>query len=58
MPNIPNPVMPFGKFKYDNISDINVEYLDWLIGQDWLEDPLKSDIEEHLKHRPEWERME
>lgn len=50
-------VMPFGKHKGEELQDIPVAYLDWLIGQDWLKPDLKETIEDHLQGRPEWQRM-
>ena len=53
----PDPIMPFGKHKGKCASDCPVEYLDWLIGQDWLGPELKADIEAHLETRAEWHRL-
>lgn len=56
----PNPVIPFGKYKGNYASDIPVEYLDWLIGQDWFVDKFAELCEEvtlHLKNRPDWQSM-
>jgi len=44
----------FGKYKGERLADIDVRYLDWLIGCDWLRDPLKKTITEHLRGRAEW----
>lgn len=52
-----DPIIPFGKHKGLHCSDIDVSYLDWLIGQDWLRPELKEQIEAHLETRPEWDRM-
>jgi uncharacterized protein (DUF3820 family) len=38
-------LMPFGKYKGKTLGDIcddDVLYLDFLIGQDWLREPLKT----------------
>lgn len=43
-----NIIMPFGKYLNKRLDDIPLKYLDWLIGQSWLSDPLKTDIEEYL----------
>ena len=51
------PVLSFGKHKGCAISEVPVNYLDWLIGQHWLEDDLKFQIEEYLKNDSEWQRM-
>lgn len=53
----PNPIIPFGKHAGKYASDIDVEYLDWLIGQDWLHKDLEKQIVAHLKTRPEWLNM-
>lgn len=54
-----DPILPFGKHKGEYASDVPVSYLDWLIGQDWMDEKpeLKESIEEHLRGRPEWHRM-
>jgi uncharacterized protein (DUF3820 family) len=51
--------MPFGKHKGESLEDIPVEYLDWLIGQDWMDEKpaLKKIITDHLSERPEWQQM-
>lgn len=54
---VPDPILPFGIHKGEAASDVPVEYLDWLIGQDWLRPELKRQIEDHLRSRPEWERL-
>lgn len=45
--------IPFGKFINHTIeelseSDDGLLYLDWLIGQTWLKDPLKRKLEEFM----------
>jgi uncharacterized protein (DUF3820 family) len=56
---MPDPIVPFGKFKGKRCSEIeDVKYLDWLIGQDWLLSDLKSQITAHLKTRPEWRELD
>jgi uncharacterized protein (DUF3820 family) len=58
MPFEEDIVMPFGKHKGKTISECPVEYLDWLIGQDWMEcRDLKADILKYLEGCPEWKRM-
>lgn len=52
-----DPILPFGKHKGQKVSDVPVEYLDWLIGQSWLNADLRELIEAHLKDRPEWHRL-
>lgn len=47
------PRMPFGKHKGKFLSDVETEYLDWLIGRD-LRDPLKTNVLNELKSRDEW----
>jgi len=53
--------MPFGKYKGFAISECPVDYLDWLIGQAWFEQPewkdLKEEIEKFLENCPEWQRL-
>ena len=54
-----DPVMPFGEHEGERLSQIDVEYLDWLIGQDkWLHPDLRKEIEDHLETRPEWRSMD
>jgi len=52
--------IPFGKHKGRAISECPVDYLDWLIGRDWMDEKfssLKEDIEDFLRSSPEWQRM-
>ena len=60
MEDMPDPVIPFGKHKGNYASDIDVEYLDWLIGQDWFVEKfadLEEEVAKHLQSRPEWQNM-
>ena len=57
MNETPDPIIPFGKHKGNYASDIDVKYLDWLIGQEWLNPKLENEILAHLKTRDEWKRM-
>lgn len=52
-----DPVIPFGKHRGKFASQIDVEYLDWLIGQHWLRGSLRAEIEKHLAGRSEWHRL-
>ena len=51
--------MRFGKYKGERLADIPVSYLDWVIGQDWLGDPLNQQIVEHLEtsRAKEWSEL-
>lgn len=52
--------IPFGVHKGTAISECPVRYLDWLIGQKWMEEEfsdLKEEIEDFLFSCPEWQRM-
>jgi len=49
--------IPFGKYKGRTISECPIEYLDWLIGQDWLFDDLKEEIGTYLEQCPEWHNL-
>jgi len=49
-----NPVMPFGQHKGKHLDDIETKYLDWLLGEMWLKEPLRSTIEENLRDRADW----
>jgi uncharacterized protein (DUF3820 family) len=52
--------IPFGQHKGKPLDEVPVRYLDWLIGQDWMDGKptLKRAIEEHLKERPEWATLD
>ena len=52
-----DPIIPFGKHKGKYASQVDVQYLDWLIGQDWLKPEFEAEILAHLKTREEWQRM-
>ena len=56
-----DPIIPFGKYKGEYASDVPVEYLDWLLGQEWFVEKFEficNDIERHLKEsRPEWKNL-
>lgn len=48
-------VMPLGKHKGQTLarigsSDEGLKYLDWLIGQEWVNGPLKMALTTYLKH--------
>ena len=49
-PKYSNPVdhtiIPFGKHKDENISDVPVKYLEWLQNQDWMEDKFPELLQE------------
>jgi len=54
-----NTRMTVGKYKGIEIRDIitvhkDWKYLDWMIGQEWVEDKLKELILDHLKSCQEW----
>ena len=53
---------PWGKHKGQMVSDIPTDYLDWLIGQSWMDaaknKALKFKVEAHLQTRADWMRME
>lgn len=53
MNETPDPIIPFGEHQGNYASDIDVKYLDWLIGQTWLSPELENDILAHLKTRAE-----
>lgn len=50
--------MPFGKHRGVALEDIPTSYLDWLIGQDWIQGrDLCRDITAHLNTRADWHQM-
>ncbi len=53
----PDPTIPFGKHKGSKASDIDAEYLDWLMGQDWLFEDLRDQLQQHLEGRQDWRQM-
>jgi len=42
--------IPFGKYKDLPFDDIPLTYFDWIIGQDWLKEPLRQQIEQYLNN--------
>lgn len=53
-----DPAMPFGVHTGKRLSEIDVPYLDWLLGQSWLRPQLREQVAAHLAHRPEWGALE
>ncbi len=49
----PDPIIPFGKHRGKYAGQIDIEYLEWLIGQQWVQEPLKGEIRDHLETRKE-----
>ena len=48
-------VIPFGKYKGRTIASVGrndegLRYLDWLVGQPWLRQELKVQVEVYLHH--------
>ena len=48
-----NFMMPLGKYRGQKLDEIaqtdeGLKYLDWLIGQDWVQAPLKTALEAYL----------
>ena len=52
-----DPVLPFGKHQGKYASQVDVHYLDWLIGLKDLRPKLREELESHLMGRAEWRRM-
>lgn len=42
-----NSLMPFGKYKGTPIGKVPASYLDWLIGQDWIDQ--WPDVEQYIE---------
>jgi len=40
---------PFGKYMGKKISEVEPNYLLWLLAQDWVKNNLKQKIHEHIK---------
>lgn len=53
----PDPIILFGDHSGKNASQIDAEYLDWLIGQDWLYDDLREQLVKHPEGRQDWRQM-
>jgi uncharacterized protein (DUF3820 family) len=51
MADVFDPVIPLGKHRGKYASQVDVEYLNWLLARDWLSADLASAIAEHLKAR-------
>lgn len=52
--NYETGTIPFGKHKGEKLTDIEVEYLEWVQKQDWVEEKypiLLTDIEHELLRR-------
>lgn len=49
-------IIPFGKkdgpFYMKRFEEVALRDLDWLVGQDWLKDPIKSKLVAYLKKTP------
>ena len=55
---MPDPIIRFGKtHKGKRVSECPTEYLDWLLGEDWLFEDLREAIESDLEGRADWHRM-
>lgn len=50
-------ILCFGKHRGKHLSDIDVKYLDYIMGTDWISDDLVDVIYAHLQTRPEWQNM-
>ena len=48
--DLQSTVIPFGKHKGQTFDEVPLAYLDWLIGQEWLNNPLKGKLQEYLNH--------
>lgn len=52
MDDVPaDPVIPFGKHFGKYASQVGIEYLNWLVAQPWLQEPLKGELRDHLETR-------
>lgn len=54
-PSPPAGTMPFGKFKGHPLADLPDWYIDWLLEQDFVTEPLRADIEKEAETREEAE---
>lgn len=60
----PDIVWPFGQFKGQTLAQIaetdrGLRYLDWVIGEKWLKNPLKGEVEAYLEkfQKDRWEEL-
>lgn len=53
-------VMNLGKYQGQRLGEIPVDYLDWILGQDWLWGATRDAIKSHLENerKSEWEELE
>jgi len=49
--------MPFGKYKDEEIDDVPIAYLDWLVDQGWVDPVLLLNIENHLDKQSDYRAM-
>ncbi len=49
-------ILRFGKHRHKHMSDVDVQYLDWLLGAT-NDKHLKKQLLAHLNNRPEWKTM-
>ena len=54
---MPEKALTFGKHKGKTVSECPIDYLDWLLGQDWLFDDMRSDIEQYLEGCADYHRF-
>ena len=50
-------VLRFGKHKGEPLSEIPTEYLDWLLGKDFVWPEVKDAIVAHLRTRADWQNL-
>jgi hypothetical protein len=48
-------IIPLGKFRGQTIeeasaTDSGLRYLDWMLGRDWINGPLRDAIETYMNH--------
>ena len=52
--NRPILIMPFGKHKGRKLEDLvekdEIQYLNWLVSQNWIESRLENSIKKHLNY--------
>jgi hypothetical protein len=46
-------VMPFGKYKGQTLDEIDDEYLEWLLDEDFVREPLRSQLRREGQRRCE-----
>lgn len=50
LPTLQKFKLPFGKYKDKTFDETPLDYLDWLVGQNWLKPNFKEALGAYLTH--------